>query len=97
MDETKLSEKDFELAFQVSKALTKFDKYLILLKNDFGYSLTKAQLAKVIDKSEQTIDRRIKQGVNIPEYLKSSEGKKSSYIFPIFEVALYLSNTIKVA
>ena len=97
MDEIKLSENDLKLALSLSMAPTKFDKYVVLLKNDYGYNLTKSELAKVLDKSVQTIDRRIKEGVNIPEYLKSSEGKKSSYIVPICEVALYLTNTVKVA
>ena len=74
--------------------LIKFDKYIILLKNDYGYSLTKSQLAEILDKSEQTIDRRIKESINIPNYIKSGKGEKSSYIFPVIEVAEYLSNKI---
>ena len=63
---------------------------VILLKNDYGYSLTKSQLAEILDKSEQTIDRRIKESINIPNYIKSGKGEKSSYIFPVIEVAEYL-------
>jgi len=96
MDETKLSEKDLKLALSLSMAPTKFDKYLILLKNDFGYNLTKSDLAEVLKKSEQTIDRRIKEACNIPNYIRSGDGQKASYLFPIIEVAEFMStNTIK--
>ena len=97
MDESKLSENDMRLAMSLSMAPTKFDKYIILLKNDYGYNLSKSQLAMVLDVSEQTIDRRIKEASNIPQFLRSGKGKKANYSFPIIEVALHLSNTIKVA
>ena len=97
MDESKLSENDMRLAMSLSMAPTKFEKYIILLKNDYGYNLSKSQLAMVLDVSEQTIDRRIQEASNIPEYLRSGKGKKANYFFPIIEVASYLCNTIKVA
>ena len=97
MDESKLSENDMRLAMSLSMAPTKFDKYIILLKNDYGYNLSKSQLAMVLDVSEQTIDRRIQEASNIPEYIRSGKGKKANYFFPIIEVASYLFNTIKVA
>ncbi len=97
MDEKKFNENDLELVLALSMAPTKFDKYVILLKKDFGYTITKAQLAIILDKSEQTIDRRIKESCNIPNFIRSGEGKNASYIFPVAEVAEYLSNTIKTA
>lgn len=96
MDIDLLNERDKHLVMSLSMAPTKFDKYIVLLKNDYGYSLTKSQLAEVIKKSEQTIDRRIKDGMNLPNYHRSGEGYKASYIFPIIDVAEYLVNTIKV-
>lgn len=92
-----LTDDELKLASSLSKAASKLDKYLVLLYIHYGFTLTKNELAEVIKKSTITIERRIKVGTNIPEFLKSSEGDKSSYIFPIFEVALYLSNTIKTA
>ena len=86
-----------KLAMSLSMSPTKFDKYVVLLKNDYGYNLSKSQLAIVLDVSQQTIERRIKEASNIPEYIRSGKGKKASYIFPIIEVASYLCNTIKVA
>lgn len=95
MNEIKLSEKDLKLAISLSMAPTKFDKYIVLLKNDFGYTLTKSDLAKVIKKSEQTIDRRIKEGINLPNYHRSGDGSKASYFFSIVDVAEFLVNSIK--
>jgi len=97
MDVNLLNKNDIDLAISLTNAPTKFDKYLVLLKKDFGYNLTKSEFATVIKKSEQTIDRRIKDGMNIPPYQRTSEGSKASYIFPVAEVAEYLCNTIEVA
>ena len=95
LDEIKLNERDLKLITELSLARTKYDKYIVLLKKDFGYSVTKSQLAEILIKSEQTIDRRIKDACNIPNYIRSGEGSKASYIFPIIEVAEYLSRTVK--
>ncbi|MGE4444907.1 MAG: hypothetical protein AB7E37_08070 [Candidatus Altimarinota bacterium] len=97
MNENTLNSEDLNLAMALSMAPTKFDKYIVLLKNDYGYNLSKAELAKVIKRSEQTIDRRIKEGMNIPNYHRTSDGTKASYLFPIVDVAEYLVNTIKVS
>lgn len=92
-----MTENELKLAETLSKTIDKTDKYMVLLFIAFGFTLTKSELAEIIKKAEITLERRIKEGINIPEYIKSSDGKKASYIFPIYEVALYLSNTIKVA
>ena len=97
MDVKQLTKHNMQLALLLTQAPTKYDKYIVLLFIAYGFSLTKANFAEVIDKSEQTVDRRIKEARNIPNYLKSSDGKKASYIFPVAEVAAYLCNTIKVA
>jgi len=96
MDESKLNEDDIKLIISLSTAKNDIDKYLILLKKDYGYNLSKQNLAQVLNKSEQTIDRGIKEGCNVPQYIRSSEGKKASYIFPIHEVAEYLCDTIEI-
>lgn len=79
-------------------ALTKnnTEKLILLLKADYGYQLTKQELSSVLGISTQTIDRRIKEGMNIPEYIRSGNGKKASYQFPVASVAEYITNTIKV-
>ena len=95
MNENNLTKKDLEAAMLLSAASTKVDRYIILLKKEYGFTLTKANLANVLSKSEQTLDRRIREKMNIPAYIKSGEGKKASFIFPIQEVAEYLCGTIK--
>ena len=97
MNESLLTQSDKQLIMSLSIAPSNFDKYIILLKKDFGYNLSKSKLAILLDISEQTIDRRIKEGINIPNFIRSGEGKKASYIFPIIEVAQFLSNTVKIA
>jgi hypothetical protein len=95
MNEKNLSKVDLELATTLSVAPTKFDKYIVLLKNEFGYNLTKSDLATILNKSIQTLDRRIASGSHIPNYIRSGNGKNASYIFPIIEVAEFLCNTTK--
>ena len=59
-------------------------------------TLTKQELASELNLSVQTIDRRIREGMGIPNYIRSGRGKRASYIFPIHEVAEFLCQTIKV-
>lgn len=67
------------------------------LKDRYNKStLTKKELANELNLSVQTIDRRIKEGLGIPNYIRSGKGIKSSYIFPIHEVCKFLESTIKV-
>ena len=51
LDEIKLNERDLKLITELSLARTKYDKYIVLLKKDFGYSVTKSQLAEILIKS----------------------------------------------
>lgn len=96
MNENKLNESDLKLALLLTMSPAKVDKYIILLKRDYGYNITKSELAEIINVSEQTIDRRIKESINIPNYNRTGKGSKASYIFPVIDVAEYLVNTIKV-
>ena len=96
MKEIKLNQNDLKLVSMLSNATTTYDKYIVMLKNDFGYNLSKSELSKVMKVSQQTIDRRIKEAINLPSYLKSGDGSRASYIFPVVSVAEYLVNTIKV-
>ena len=75
-----------------------FDKAGSLIARilDYGYQLTKQELSMVLGISTQTIDRRIKDNMCIPPYIRSGNGHKATYHFPIVAVAEYLSNTIKV-
>ena len=96
MNINEITEDQYKLLSTISNAHTEVDKYLILLYLKYGMTLTKKEFAEVIKKSQATINRRIKEGYNIPSYLKTSKGKNACYIFTAFEVAKYLSeNTIK--
>lgn len=79
---------------KISKKTNKVDKYTILLTNKYGMTLTKTELAEVLNKSEQTVNRRIKEGMGVPQYIRSGNGVKASYIFPVYEVAVYLSTNL---
>lgn len=59
-------------------------------------TIVKKELAYELNVSEQTIDRRIKEGIGIPNYIRSGNGSKATYLFPITEVAKFLERTIKV-
>jgi Fic family protein len=96
-DIAKLTEDELMLASSLSKASSPVEKYMVLLFFLYGLTLTRKELGKVLKLSDQSIERRIKEGLNIPEYIKSSKGKKSSYFFTIYSVAEYLSNTVKIA
>ena len=96
MSQVNLNEAEILTIKSLSFAKNYFDKYIVLLNKKYGYSLTKQDLSVVLNISIQTIDRRIKENMNIPAYKKSGEGIKASYIFPITEVAKFLCSTIKI-
>ena len=60
-------------------------------------SLTKKELANELSVSVSSINNYICQGVGIPQYKKIGEAKNARVIFPIINVASYLSETILVA
>lgn len=57
-------------------------------------AITKKELAKELDVSLLTIERRIKAAKGIPRYKRSGDGTKATYIFPIVEVAKFLSSDL---
>ena len=70
---------------------------LKLLINQYGYNLSKSELSNVLRISEQTINRRIKDHSNIPQYKRSGNGTKSIYLFSALAVANYIvNNNIKI-
>lgn len=78
--------------------MSDFDKYNYLineLKNSYGLTLSKKQLALVLNISEVTLTRRIRESKNVPPYFKSGSGEKSSYAWNICDVAEFMLNTIK--
>ena len=72
-------------------------EYLNILKEKYNKtSITRLELAKELGISESTIDIRIRKGTGIPRYKRSSKSPKATYIFPIVEVAKFLSEDLIV-
>lgn len=67
------------------------------LVSQYGLTLTKKQLAEVLQVSVSSINNYIVKGEGIPGYVKVGTGKNGKVLFPAFNVAEYLSNTISVA
>jgi hypothetical protein len=59
--------------------------------------LNKKELAYELGVSVSAINNYICQGVAIPEYCKIGDAKNARVVFPIINIASYLSNTVRVA
>ncbi|MFY4779801.1 hypothetical protein ACOTVZ_11980 [Aliarcobacter butzleri] len=81
----------------ISHEINEVELMLKLLIKQYGYNLSKSELSNVLRISEQTINRRIKDNSNIPEYKRSGNGTKSLYLFSALSVASYIvNNNIKI-
>lgn len=60
-------------------------------------SLTKVELANELSVSVSSINHYISRGVTIPEYKKIGSAKNARVVFPVINIASYLSETIRVA
>lgn len=96
MNNINLNDEDMKTLKSMSLLNNDVDKYMLLLNKKYGYSLTKEEVAFVLRVSTQTVDRRIKENMNIPAYQRTGGGKKASYSFPISNVAKHLCTTIIV-
>lgn len=69
------------------------------LKSKYNKStLTKSELAQELGCGVSTINYYIARGINLPNYKKlSGNGNGGKVLFPIGEVAIFLSQTTKVA
>lgn len=59
--------------------------------------LNKKELAYELGVSVSAINNYISQGVAIPQYKKVGDAKNARVVFPIINIASYLSNTVRVA
>jgi len=59
-------------------------------------SLSKKNLADELDVSISTIDRHIAHSLGLPAYKKLGKAKNAKVVFNIIDVALWLSDTVKV-
>ncbi len=81
----------------ISHEINEVELMLKLLIKQYGYNLSKSELSNVLRISEQTINRRIKDNSNIPQYKRSGNGTKSLYLFSALSVASYIvNNNIKI-
>lgn len=93
---SKLTENNKELVSLLSNKTNSLEKYIVLLYEIYGFVLTRKELTLLLKLSDQTLSRRIDENINIPNFIRSSNGSKASYLFPIISVAEYLLKTIKV-
>jgi len=78
--------------------VSEFEETLQLLKDTYGKStLTKKEVAKELNLSVSTISNRISQGYDLPNYKKLGANRCDKVVFPIVELAKYLTKTIKVS
>ena len=76
-----------------------FNLYYESLKSEYKtLLLSKKELSKVLGISESTINLYLSKSVNLPDYKKMADGKNSRVMFPLINVAKYLTeNIIKVS
>ncbi|PSM51437.1 hypothetical protein CBLAS_1394 [Campylobacter blaseri] len=55
-------------------------------------SLNRKETAKVLGIGVSTLDLRIKEGRNLPEYIKIGDAKNSRIVFTLVAIAQYLTN-----
>lgn len=61
-------------------------------------AISKRELAEELGCAESTINYYISKGINLPNYKKlQGKGNGGKVIFPLQEVATFLSQTIKIA
>ena len=71
---------------------------LKILKDKYEKAtLTKKELAWELNISESSINQRISQALDLPNYKKLGSGKGAKVVFPLIEVARYLTETVKIA
>lgn len=72
-----------------------FNLYFESIKSEYKtLMLTKKELSKVLGISESTINLYISKNVNLPDYKKMADGKNSRVMFPVVNVAKYMTENI---
>jgi len=70
------------------------DTFMYLTSKYNKSGLTRKNLADELTCSVSTIDRLLKEGMGLPNYLRIGMGKRARIIFPINEVADFLENQL---
>lgn len=55
-------------------------------------TLDQKQMSKAIGIGPSTLDLRIKDGRNLPRYIKIGDAKNSRIVFPLLSIAEFLTN-----
>ena len=55
-------------------------------------TLYQKQMSKAIGIGPSTLDLRIKDGRNLPRYIKIGDAKNSRIVFPLLSIAEFLTN-----
>jgi len=71
--------------------------YQTLLKKYGKSAIGKKELAYELNIGVSTLSKRMTEGMNLPNYRKIGDAKNARVIFPIIDVAEFLSDTVKVA
>ncbi len=70
---------------------------MVDLRNRYKKSvISKKELAGELDVSTSTLNNYMAKGYGIPRYRKIGDAKNAKVVFPILEVAKFLSNTVEV-
>lgn len=64
--------------------------FILLFERYQKLMLDKQELASLLGSSVSTINRKIRQGIGIPSYIKNSEGSK--VLFPLSQIAKYFAD-----
>jgi predicted DNA-binding transcriptional regulator AlpA len=60
-------------------------------------ALSKQELAKELGMGLSTVSKLMHEGIGLPNYIKVGTAKNARVLFPIDEVANFLSHTVEVA
>ncbi len=67
-----------------------------LLKQYRKMALSKKELAECLGLGVSTVSKLMSQGYGLPNYKKLGNSRNARVVFPISEVARFLSDTVKV-
>ena len=72
-----------------------FNLYFESLKSEYKtLMLSKKELSKVLGISESTINLYLSKNINLPDYKKMADGKNSRVMFPLVNVAQFLTEDV---
>ena len=79
---------------QIMESVNFFEQTLSLERQYEGkQSLNRKETAKALGIGVSTLDLKIKEGRDLPEYIKIGNAKNSRIVFPLVAIAQYLSSS----